>query len=179
MRPTYGHCDNTIEFKATQQGLKAIVRGQIYPWPKVPREVKNLVREDLERHPEAKERLKRYPADAQLRVYAHCKWGGQSSENPDLTFCGESYAEHWACGCSNCPLKSVLRGKLKVRNGYLSPREIEITSLLAKGFMGKEITDKLRITESTLNTHKRHIFEKVGVTTNVELAVWAINIHLI
>lgn len=179
MRPTYGHCDNTIEFTATAQGLKAIVRGRMYSWLDVPLEVKTLVREDLGRHPQASAALQHLPEDEQLRCYAECNWGGMSEENPDLTFCGESYPEHWACGCSHCPLRLVLRGKLKVSHGHLSEREIEIAGHIARGLMGKEISNLLGIGESTINTHKRHIFDKVGVTTSVELAVWAKSIHLI
>lgn len=179
MRVPAGIIDNNIEFFNTQRGLKAFIAGKILAWQAVPRKVKELVRKDLERHPEALDRLKLLSADQQLLAYAKCKWGGLSQENPDLMECGTSYAEHWDCRCTTCPLKAVLRGKLKVAHGHLSEREIEIAKLIAQGYFGKEISAMLGITESTINSHKRHIFEKVGVTSSVELSIWANQIHLI
>lgn len=174
-----GIIDNHIEFFSTPKGLMAFVGGNALAWQAVPLRVKNLVRKDLERHPEALDRLAHLPADEQLLTYAQCKWGGMSKENPDMLECGTSYAEHWDCQCESCPLKSVLRGKLKVSNGHLSEREIEIAKLIAQGLYGKEIAAQLHIAESTINTHKRHIFEKTGTTSSVELTSWALKIHLI
>lgn len=174
-----GILDNHVEFFDSPKGLMAFVGGQALSWQAVPIGVKIMVRKDLEKHPEALDRLAHLPADAQLASYAKCKWGGLSQENPDLMVCGTSYAEHWDCQCTGCPLKLVLRGKIKVANGHLSEREIEIAQLIAQGFFGKEICARLEIAESTFNTHKRHIFEKVGVTSGIELTNWANKIHLI
>ncbi len=45
----------------------------------------------------------------------------------------------------------------------LSPREREVLDLLARGYLYKEISDSLHISVPTVNTHIRHIYEKLQV----------------
>ena len=50
----------------------------------------------------------------------------------------------------------------------LSPREAEVLDLLAKGYLYKEIGEKLQISFSTVRTHVRHIYEKLHVRSRTE-----------
>jgi len=50
----------------------------------------------------------------------------------------------------------------------LSPREQEVLELLAKGFIYKEIADKLGISFETVRTHIRRIYEKLQVKSRTE-----------
>jgi ATP/maltotriose-dependent transcriptional regulator MalT len=50
----------------------------------------------------------------------------------------------------------------------LSPRELEVLGLVARGFRNKEIAAALFIAESTAKVHVRHILEKLGVRTRAE-----------
>ena len=50
----------------------------------------------------------------------------------------------------------------------LSPREEDILRLLAKGYRSKEIADELGIGAGTVNTHVRHIYEKLHVRSRAE-----------
>lgn len=52
----------------------------------------------------------------------------------------------------------------------LSPREMEVMQLLAKGYTGKEIKAALNIQDSTISTYKAKILEKMNVTNVIELA---------
>lgn len=52
----------------------------------------------------------------------------------------------------------------------LSPREMEVMQLLAKGYSGKEIKAALNIQDSTISTYKAKILEKMNVTNVIELA---------
>lgn len=45
----------------------------------------------------------------------------------------------------------------------LTPREIEIVRLVAKGFRNKEIADALCITNKTVRNHISHILRKLGL----------------
>jgi len=47
----------------------------------------------------------------------------------------------------------------------LSEREKEVLSLLREGLLYKQIADHLHISEYTVKTHCRHIYEKLHVTT--------------
>lgn len=50
----------------------------------------------------------------------------------------------------------------------LSPREEEVLRLLAKGHRSKEIADELGVGVGTVNTHVRHIYEKLHVRSRAE-----------
>jgi DNA-binding NarL/FixJ family response regulator len=50
----------------------------------------------------------------------------------------------------------------------LTPREAEILRLLAKGGRSKEIANALAIGVGTVNTHVRHIYEKLHVRSRAE-----------
>lgn len=54
----------------------------------------------------------------------------------------------------------------------LSPRETEILRLLSRGNRSKEVADKLGIGVGTVNTHVRHIYEKLHVRSRAEAAAW-------
>lgn len=47
----------------------------------------------------------------------------------------------------------------------LSPRELELVGLLARGLVNREIARELFISESTVKTHLIHIYAKLGVDT--------------
>ena len=50
----------------------------------------------------------------------------------------------------------------------LTPREVEVLDLLAKGFLYKEIAEKTKTTYATVHTHIRHIYEKLHVRSRTE-----------
>ncbi len=57
----------------------------------------------------------------------------------------------------------------------LTAREQEIVTLVAQGFRNKEIADKLSISEQTVKNHLHNIFDKLGVSDRLELALYAIH----
>lgn len=60
----------------------------------------------------------------------------------------------------------------------LSDREKEIVQLVAQGFRNKEIGEKLFISEQTVKNHLHNIFDKLGVSDRLELALYAIHHRL-
>jgi len=62
----------------------------------------------------------------------------------------------------------------------LSPREREITALVAQGYKNREMAEKLFIQETSVKNHLHDIFEKLGVSDRLELALYAIHkgLHL-
>ena len=53
----------------------------------------------------------------------------------------------------------------------LSPREREIVEALAKGYLVKEIADRLQISIETVKTHLKKIYEKLHVRSRTEAVV--------
>jgi DNA-binding NarL/FixJ family response regulator len=52
----------------------------------------------------------------------------------------------------------------------LTPREIEVVRLVARGLRNKKIAHSLSIVEGTVKIHLNRIYEKLGVDNRVELA---------
>ncbi len=61
----------------------------------------------------------------------------------------------------------------------LSDREKEIVQLVAQGYRNKEIGERLFISEQTVKNHLHNIFDKLGVSDRLELALYAIHHRLI
>ena len=54
-----------------------------------------------------------------------------------------------------------------------SQREVEVLHLLTLGLSNQEIADDLSVAESTVKTHVHHIITKLGLTSRLQVAVWA------
>lgn len=61
----------------------------------------------------------------------------------------------------------------------LSPREIEIVQHIATGRIAKEIASELHLSTHTIYTHRKNIMRKLGLSSPVELVMYAINKGLI
>jgi two-component system nitrate/nitrite response regulator NarL len=57
----------------------------------------------------------------------------------------------------------------------LTPRELEVVSAVVAGYANKEIAQHFKISEDTVKHHLSNIFDKVGVSTRLELALFAVN----
>ena len=74
--------------------------------------------------------------------------------------------------------KSSESGKLREKP-LLSQRENQVVQLAAEGFRNREIAEKLFISEQTVKNHLHNIFDKLGVSDRLELALYAIHHRLI
>jgi DNA-binding NarL/FixJ family response regulator len=79
------------------------------------------------------------------------------------------------------PLDVAASGQGKSRErSPLSQREREIVALVAQGYKNKEMAEKMFISEQTVKNHLHNIFDKLGVSDRLELALYAIHkgLHL-
>ena len=56
----------------------------------------------------------------------------------------------------------------------LSAREIEVLVLITKGFINKEIAEKLNISLTTVISHRKNITEKLGIKSVPGLTIYAV-----
>jgi two-component system, NarL family, nitrate/nitrite response regulator NarL len=61
----------------------------------------------------------------------------------------------------------------------LTPREMEIVMAVAGGESNKDIAQRLNVREDTVKHHVSNVFVKLGVSSRLELAVFAINHELV
>jgi two-component system nitrate/nitrite response regulator NarL len=61
----------------------------------------------------------------------------------------------------------------------LTSREIEVVTLITEGCTNKDIATQFGISEETVKRHLTNIFNKLGVGNRLELALFALNHHLL
>lgn len=76
-------------------------------------------------------------------------------------------------------LRRVEVGEERERYDGLTGREKEILTLIAEGLANQEIAQKLYISIKTVQTHRAHILEKLGLHDRTELVRYAIRKGLI
>jgi two-component system nitrate/nitrite response regulator NarL len=69
-------------------------------------------------------------------------------------------------------------GPPKFREFGLTPRELEIVTLVVAGYSNPEIAQRCSISEQTVKHHMSNIFDKLGVSNRLELALFAVNHRL-
>jgi DNA-binding NarL/FixJ family response regulator len=60
----------------------------------------------------------------------------------------------------------------------LTPRELEIVGVIVGGYSNHDIAAKFSISEKTVKHHLTNIFDKLGVSNRLELALFALHHHL-
>ncbi len=117
-------------------------------------------------------------------------WGVVMKESAiDLLFRsirGVSAGEYWVGRERVADLVKTLRAKvppaapeIRKKTFGLTPRELEITTTIAAGYSNKEIAKKFAISEDTVKHHLSNIFNKTGVSSRLELALFAVNHRLV
>ena len=61
----------------------------------------------------------------------------------------------------------------------LTPRELEVVGCIIEGCSNRDIAKQFGLSEETVKRHLSNIFDKTGVSTRLELALFAIAHHLI
>jgi two-component system nitrate/nitrite response regulator NarL len=61
----------------------------------------------------------------------------------------------------------------------LTRRELEIVSTIVAGYTNRDIAQKFSLSEDTVKHHLTHIFDKLGVSSRLELAMFAVNHRIV
>jgi two-component system, NarL family, nitrate/nitrite response regulator NarL len=93
--------------------------------------------------------------------------------------------QYWLENASLGILVKVLREVLSNGNGVnaskeygLTRRELDIIAKIVSGQSNKEVGADFSISERTVKHHLTNIFYKVGVTSRLQLALFAVTHHL-
>jgi len=70
-------------------------------------------------------------------------------------------------------------GSSRKKNFGLTPRELEVVSVIVAGYTNKDIAEKFSISEQTVKHHLTNIFDKLGVYNRLELAIFALDNRLV
>ena len=69
--------------------------------------------------------------------------------------------------------------KNKSTNTLLTKKEFEIIHLIAQGLTTKEIAAKRFLSVHTVNTHRKNIFKKLGISNTSELIMYAVKTGIV
>ena len=61
----------------------------------------------------------------------------------------------------------------------ITRREMEVINAIVSGYTNKDIAQKFSLSEQTVKHHLTNIFDKLGVSNRLELALFAVNHHLV
>ncbi|MFP5210367.1 MAG: response regulator [Acidobacteriota bacterium] len=93
--------------------------------------------------------------------------------------------DYWIGGKRVVTLVSALRDLMQQavppqRKTYgLTPRELEVVGCIVEGCSNRDIAKQFSLSEETVKRHLSNIFDKTGVSTRLELALFAIAHHLV
>ncbi len=115
-----------------------------------------------------------------IRQFLICNYGAFDT-NPDMIEGILQPTEY-----TPCPFRGSCRyegrgcdGLLTASGQRLSPREIQIIQLIAKGELDKEIAAQLSLSLATVTTHTRNIRRKTGLQRKADFTRFAHQKHLI
>jgi two-component system, NarL family, nitrate/nitrite response regulator NarL len=89
--------------------------------------------------------------------------------------------EYWVGPSRVSDLPTALRGLADPPSGVarkqfgLTPRELEIIAVILGGFSNSEIAIRFSISEKTVKHHLTNVFDKLGVSNRLELALFALH----
>ena len=91
---------------------------------------------------------------------------------------GESWPDAPVAAVAGAPAGPFSSADRSLDASPLSEREKQVVELIAQGFKNKEIAERMFISEQTVKNHLHNIFDKLGVSDRLELALYAIHKNL-
>ncbi|OFW08366.1 MAG: hypothetical protein A3H27_07670 [Acidobacteria bacterium RIFCSPLOWO2_02_FULL_59_13] len=82
---------------------------------------------------------------------------------------------HLTTAASHPAAAAIIPNSLPQDASPLSLRERQVVGLVSQGFKNREIAQRMFISEQTVKNHMHNIFDKVGVSDRLELALYAIH----
>ncbi len=67
-------------------------------------------------------------------------------------------------------VEAAARGEDKKHQDLLTPREVEVADLVLQGLRNRQIGERLGITEGTVKIYLHTIYQKLGISSRLELA---------
>ncbi|WP_417365620.1 helix-turn-helix transcriptional regulator [Flavobacterium beibuense] len=156
----------------------AVSNGNTIPFSNINPVLKAKIFQLMLSDDKAMEDLASITHDEALEEFAFCLYGAADNQ-PDFTDSGEvGKPENFICG-TNCRCMAWNSKRITINGNALTPRQVEITKLLAGDTPDKKIAADLNISCSTLDGHKRLMYKKAGVQSRAGYVNRAINEHIV
>jgi DNA-binding NarL/FixJ family response regulator len=86
---------------------------------------------------------------------------------------GHFWIGHHSVSNASAGLRKLNTERRRTKAFGLTRRELQIVQVVVAGHTNKEIASRLSITENTIKRHLTHVFNKIGASSRVELALFA------
>lgn len=102
----------------------------------------------------------------------------RSIESTELLRCvrkvsnGEAYMQDLRAAAHNTDSDDFVGARVRDR---LTPKELKIVALIVQGYKNKEIANLLGTTEQVVKNYLRNVYDKIGVSDRLELALFTIH----
>ena len=166
-----GLTDQNVEFFASEGKLYSLSNGFRFQYPSMPAKHINFLKSELDKDQKALSTLEGLNDYDKIITYGICRFGGCNS-TPDITEteCTDPH-EYFNCGFrGNCKYEGIRCKEVVTEHGIISPRQLEIMSMVTNGLLNKEIANKLDISENTVQNHIANIIPKIGGRNRVDIA---------
>lgn len=106
--------------------------------------------------------LSSLPLTEAIDEYAFCCYGAIDSVT-DVDVEGNiGSVENFSCSTS-CRCEKWESKKIAYKDSYITQREMQVLRMLATDYPDKQVADVLKISRSTLDSHKTHLYKKFNV----------------
>jgi DNA-binding NarL/FixJ family response regulator len=85
---------------------------------------------------------------------------------------GEVYVQDLRSAANHAETDDFVGARVRDR---LTPKELKIVALIVQGFKNKEIANLLGTTEQVVKNYLRNVYDKIGVSDRLELALFTIH----
>lgn len=76
-------------------------------------------------------------------------------------------------------LMKIIKNKDEGKDLHLTPRELDVLHLICKGFSNFEISEKLFISQRTVERHRANLLEKTESSNSIKLVLYAIRNNIV
>jgi two-component system, NarL family, nitrate/nitrite response regulator NarL len=92
---------------------------------------------------------------------------------------GQFWVGHDSVSSLVAALRDLSSPRPPARKFGLTPRELEVIAAIVSGYTNRDIAQKFSLSEQTVKHHLTNIFDKLGVSNRLELALFAVNHRLV
>lgn len=173
--------DDNVELFADPKTQRVLFsqNGSTFDFARLSVRYKNKLLKKLLGDPIAKEDLKHHALSEALMRFAYCVYGNLDHQ-PDITATGlVGVSDSYICGIEGCNCQNWHSKRVFVNGKELKGKPLQVLLAYRNGREDRHVSEELNITASTLNTHKKALFELFGVHSKSELILAGIHQNIL
>ena len=167
-----GLFDNHIEIFSREEKPMAFFNGGVHCFFELPLPITELVWKELKEDKPAYMALELAGLKTKrqkLEKYTVCRFGGLDKV-PDVVDGHLTPSEYFDCGYrGNCPMEGIVCKSIVYRGHVLTPADMKMIRHLASEDTIPVIAEKMQMCVNSFETHKKELFEKLGVLSRARL----------